>query len=47
MDLAKPYAFDALKMYPKYVVTMDDLASGNINGIKICHLADFLLREDY
>ena len=33
--------------YPKYVVTMDDLASGNINGIKICHLADFLLREDY
>lgn len=33
--------------YPKYVVTMDDLAAGNVNGIKICHLADFLLREDY
>lgn len=26
--------------YPKYVVTMDDLAAGNINGVKI-----FLLYE--
>lgn len=33
--------------YPKYVVTMDELASGNINGVKIVHLADFLLREEY
>ena len=33
--------------YPKYVVTLDDLASGNINGIKIVHLADFLLMNDY
>ena len=33
--------------YPKYVVTLDELASGNINGIKIVHLADFLLRDDY
>ena len=29
--------------YPKYVVTLDELASGNINGIRIIHLADFLL----
>lgn len=29
--------------YPKYVVTLDELAIGNINGIKIVHLADFLL----
>ncbi len=29
--------------YPKYVVTLDELASGNINGVKIVHLADFLL----
>jgi hypothetical protein len=29
--------------YPKYVVTLDDLAAGNINGVKIVHLADFLL----
>lgn len=29
--------------YPKYVVTLDDLAGGNINGVKIVHLADFLL----
>ncbi|MCM1062123.1 MAG: ATP-binding protein [Eubacterium sp.] len=33
--------------YPKYVVTLDELAAGNINGIKIVHLADFLLAEDY
>ena len=33
--------------YPKYVVTLDELASGNINGVKIMYLADFLLREDY
>lgn len=33
--------------YPKYVVTLDDLAAGNINGVKIVHLADFLLSEDY
>lgn len=29
--------------YPKYIVTLDELASGNINGIKILHLSDFLL----
>ena len=28
--------------YPKYVVTLDELAAGNINGVKIVHLADFL-----
>lgn len=33
--------------YPKYIVTLDELATGNINGIKIMHLADFLLREEY
>ncbi len=33
--------------YPKYVVTIDELAAGNINGIKIVHLADFLLMSDY
>ncbi len=32
--------------YPKIVVTLDDYASGNINGIKIVHLADFLLNEN-
>ena len=30
--------------YPKYVVTLDSLATGNENGIRIVHLADFLLR---
>lgn len=29
--------------YPKYVVTLDELAVGNVNGIKIMHLKDFLL----
>lgn len=33
--------------YPKYVVTLDELAAGNINGVKIVHLADFLLGNDY
>ena len=31
--------------YPKYVVTLDEYAGGNENGIKIVHLADFLLQE--
>ncbi len=31
--------------YPKMIVTLDDYASGNVNGIKIVHLADFLLED--
>ncbi|MCM1045480.1 MAG: ATP-binding protein [Candidatus Gastranaerophilales bacterium] len=31
--------------YPKYVVTLDELAGGNVNGVKIVHLADFLLSD--
>lgn len=31
--------------YPKYVVTLDELAGGNIDGVKIVHLMDFLLME--
>ena len=33
--------------YPKYVVTMDDLAGGNIDGVRIVHLVDFLLSSRY
>lgn len=33
--------------YPKYVVTLDELAAGNINGVKIMHLSDFLLCSEY
>ena len=33
--------------YPKYIVTLDDLAVGNVNGVKIVHMADFLLSEEY
>lgn len=32
--------------YPKYVVTMDELAAGNIDGVKIVKLTDFLLNEN-
>ena len=32
--------------YPKYVVTLDELAAGNINGVRIVHLADFLLNSE-
>lgn len=31
--------------FPKMVVTLDEYASGNVNGIKIIHLADFLLND--
>ena len=31
--------------YPKYVVTLDRLATGNENGIRIVHLEDFLLSD--
>ena len=33
--------------YPKYVVTLDSLATGNENGIKIVYLSDFLLSEHW
>ncbi|ACL22868.1 ATP-binding protein [Desulfitobacterium hafniense] len=33
--------------YPKYVVTLDEFAAGNINGVKFVHLADFLLSNEY
>lgn len=29
--------------YPKYVVTLDEFATGNVEGVKIMHLVDFLL----
>ncbi len=32
--------------YPKYVVTMDELAVGNVDGVKIVKLSDFLLNEN-
>ena len=33
--------------YPKYVVTMDEMASGgNYQGVKQIHLRNFLLAED-
>ena len=33
--------------YPKYVVTLDRLATGNENGIRIVHLEDFLLADNW
>ena len=33
--------------YPKYVLTTDDYAGGNYEGIKTMHVADFLLSEEY
>ena len=33
--------------YPKYVVTLDRLATGNENGIRIVHLEDFLLADKW
>jgi AAA+ superfamily ATPase len=28
-------------------VTLDDLAGGNVNGVKLVHMADFLLAQEY
>ena len=33
--------------YPKYVVTMDDFWSDNVDGVKHKHLAEFLLMNEY
>ena len=33
--------------YPKYVVTLNEMDAGIENGIKIVHLADFLLAEQW
>ena len=33
--------------HSKYVVCMDRLAMGNENGVKIVHIADFLLQEKW
>ena len=33
--------------YPKYVVTLNDYAGGNIEGIKIMKITDFLLKDNY
>lgn len=33
--------------YAKYVVTLDELAAGNVDGVQILHLADFLLCDRY
>lgn len=30
--------------YPKYVVSMDELPEGNVDGIKRVHIQNFLLR---
>ncbi len=33
--------------YPKYVLTTDEFSGGNYEGIKIMHIADFLLSSEY
>ena len=33
--------------YPKYVLTADEFAGGNYEGIKTMHIADFLLSQEY
>ncbi len=37
--------FEIKDHYPKYVVTLDEFATGNINGIRIVHIVDFLLQQ--
>ena len=33
--------------YPKYVVSMDPIWQDNIDGIKHCHISDFLRKKEY
>ncbi len=33
--------------YPKYVLTTDEFAGGNYEGIRTMHVADFLLSTEY
>lgn len=33
--------------YPKFVLTTDEFAGGNYEGIKTMHIADFLLSAEY
>ncbi|WP_434310879.1 ATP-binding protein [Hominifimenecus sp. rT4P-3] len=33
--------------YPKYILTTDEFAGGNYEGIKTMHIADFLLSSEY
>ena len=33
--------------YPKYIVTLDKYDTGNIDGIEIYYLEDFLLKDEY
>ena len=33
--------------YPKYLLTTDNFAGGNYEGIKTMHIADFLLSKDF
>lgn len=33
--------------YHKYVVTYDNLAIGNVNGIEIVHISSFLLKDEF
>ena len=42
-----PISLKSKTTTPKYVVTLDELAAGNINGVKIVHWADFLLSDTY
>lgn len=37
--------FELRDHYPKYVVTLDELAAGNVDGVKIVHMSDFLLSK--
>ena len=33
--------------FPKYVVTMDEMDVGNVHGVQIVYLMDFLLMDSY
>ena len=37
---------DINDQYHKYVVTLDELSVGNVNGVEVIHLSDFLLKKN-
>ena len=36
-----------IAVLPPKKLSLDELAAGNVNGVKIVHLADFLLSNEY
>ena len=46
-ELAKCFLLEFGDNKTKYVLTADDFAGGNYEGIRTMHVADFLLKQEF